>query len=193
MLSENGRYRIPIHRARPESIRFRCRSEGRNFRVRISQSAPHGLGRVTNTLLVNDIGLHSWEEVDIVTKGGNYGYSQREGNELLIVPGGGKTGTQWNPAGSFPRSDLLTVEGLEKPVAPIYPVAVYSHEEGDAIGSGFVYRGKMMPQMRGKYIFYGHDHRPHFLHRSRGNDCHARRARQAGHDSRNPDHVQEPV
>ena len=30
---------------------------------------------------------------------------------------------------------------------------MYSHEEGDAIGSGFVYRGKKMPQMNGKYIF----------------------------------------
>ena len=58
---------------------------------------------------------------------------------MLIVPGGGKTGTQLNPAlVSFPSSDLLAVEGLEKPVAPIYPVAVYSHEEGDSIGSGFV-------------------------------------------------------
>jgi hypothetical protein len=107
----------------------------------------------TNTLLVNDIGLHSWEEVDIVAKGGNYGYSQREGDEVLIVPGGGKTGTQSSPQVQFPASDLLTVEGLEKPVAPIYPVAVYSHEEGDSIGSGFVYRGKKLPQMAGKYIF----------------------------------------
>ena len=107
----------------------------------------------TNTLLVNDIGLHSWEEVDIVTKGGNYGYAEREGNEVMIVTGGGKTGTQVNPQVPFPQTDLLTVEGMEKPVAPIYPVATYSHQEGDAIGSGFVYRGKLMPQMVGKYIF----------------------------------------
>jgi hypothetical protein len=32
-------------------------------------------------------------------------------------------------------------------------VAVYSHQEGDSIGNGFVYRGKLMPQLRGKYIF----------------------------------------
>src|SRR5258708_39538123 len=107
----------------------------------------------TNALVVNDNGLHSWEEVDIVSKAGNYGYFQREGEEVLIVAGGGKTGTQSNPQVSFPESDLLTVEGLEKPVAPIYPVAVYSHEEGDSIGSGFAYRGKKMPQMVGKYIF----------------------------------------
>ncbi len=58
-----------------------------------------------------------------------------------------------SPEVPFPQTDMLTVEGLEKPVAPVYPVAVYSHQEGDAIGSGFVYRGKRMPQMVGKYIF----------------------------------------
>jgi hypothetical protein len=152
-LSENGRYRIPstgadanpfisVAGARPEIFAYGLRN-------------PHRMDwdPVSNLLLVNDIGLHSWEEVNIVTKGANYGYSQREGNEVLIVPGGGKTGTQSSPEVPFPQSDLLTVEGLEKPVAPVYPVAVYSHEEGDAIGSGFVYRGKRMPQMVGKYIF----------------------------------------
>lgn len=152
-LSENGRYRVPstgadpnpfvnIAGARPEIFAYGLRNPHRMF-----WDAP------TNTLLANDIGLHSWEEIDIVKKGGNYGYSQREGNEILIVPGGGKTGTQQSPEVPFPGTDLLTVEGLEKPVAPIYPVATYSHQEGDAIGSGFVYRGKRMPQMAGKYIF----------------------------------------
>jgi Glucose / Sorbosone dehydrogenase len=152
-LRENGRYRIPstgrdanpflsVAAARPEIFAYGFRN-------------PHRMDwdPATNTLLVNDIGLHSWEEIDIVTKGGNYGYSQREGNEILIVPGGGKTGTQLSPQVAFPQTDLLTVEGMEKPVAPIYPVATYSHQEGDAIGSGFVYRGKLMPQMAGKYIF----------------------------------------
>jgi Glucose / Sorbosone dehydrogenase len=152
-LSENGHYRIPsigpdanpfvnVPGARGEVFAYGFRNPHR-----MDWDAP------TNTLLVNDIGLHSWEEVDIVKKGANYGYSAREGNEVLVVPGGGKTGTQASPEASFPQTDLLAVDGLEKPVTPVYPVAVYSHEEGDAIGSGFVYRGKRMPQMTGKYIF----------------------------------------
>jgi hypothetical protein len=32
-------------------------------------------------------------------------------------------------------------------------VIFYSHEDGNAMGSGYVYRGKLMPQLRGKYIF----------------------------------------
>jgi hypothetical protein len=152
-LSENGRYRVPS--AGPDANPFLSVSGARPEIFAYGFRNPHRLDwdPVTNLLLANEIGLHLWEEVDIVTKGANYGYSQREGNEVLIVPGGGKTGTLISPEVPFPQPDLLTVQGLEKPVAPVYPVAVYSHQEGDAIGSGFVYRGKRMPQMVGKYIF----------------------------------------
>ncbi len=152
-LSENGRYRIPATGPDPNPFVTVAGARGEIFAYGFRNPHRMDWDAVTNTLLVNDIGLHSWEEVNVVVKGGNYGYSQREGNEVLIVPGGGKTGTQLKPQVPFPASDLLTVEGLDKPVAPIYPVAVFSHEEGDAIGSGFVYRGKKMPQMVGKYIF----------------------------------------
>jgi hypothetical protein len=107
----------------------------------------------SKTLLVNDIGLHYWEEIDILTKGANYGYSEREGNEQLFVDSAGKTGSLMTPLVAFPDRDLLHVDGIDEPVAPVYPGAVYSHQEGDSIGSGFVYRGKQMPQLRGKYIF----------------------------------------
>ncbi len=153
MLSENGRYRIPstgsdpnpfvkVAGARPEVFAYGLRH-------------PHRLtwDVETKTFLTDDIGLHYWEEVDIVTKGANYGYSEREGNEQLFVDNAGKTGSLMTPPVNFPDRDLLHVDGLEEPVAPVYPAAVYSHREGDAIGSGFVYRGKLMPQLRGKYVF----------------------------------------
>jgi len=107
----------------------------------------------SKTLMADDIGVHYWEEVDIVSKGGNYGYAEREGNEQFFVNDAGKTGSLMNPPVPFPEKDLLKVEGINDPVAPLYPVAVYSHREGDSIGNGFVYRGKLMPQLRGKYIF----------------------------------------
>jgi hypothetical protein len=153
MLSANGRYRIPSTGPDPNPFVSVPGARGEIFAYGLRNPHRMDWDSVTKTLLVNDIGLHSWEEVNILTKGGNYGYSQREGNDVLIVSAGGKTGTQLKPPVAFPEPDLLNVEGLEKPVAPIYPVAMYSHEEGDAIGSGFVYRGKKMPQMVGKYIF----------------------------------------
>jgi Glucose / Sorbosone dehydrogenase len=152
-MSANGRYRIPssgpdpnpfvsVSVARPEVFAYGLRN-------------PHRMtwDPVTNTLLADDIGLWSWEEVNIITKGGNYGYSEREGNEVLVAGPHAVTGTLTDPKVPFPDKDLLTVAGLAEPVTPLYPVAVYSHQEGDSIGSGFVYRGKLMPQMVGKYIF----------------------------------------
>lgn len=35
----------------------------------------------------------------------------------------------------------------------IYPVAQYDHDEGFAIGSGYVYRGSKIPELVGKYVF----------------------------------------
>ena len=43
----------------------------------------------------------------------------------------------------------------EDTVVPTYPVIQYGHVPGggDAVGSGFVYRGKLIPALRGKYVF----------------------------------------
>ena len=34
-----------------------------------------------------------------------------------------------------------------------YPVAAFDHDEGNAIAGGFEYKGHLIPQLRGKYIF----------------------------------------
>jgi len=152
-LSANGRYRIPstgpdpnpfisVAIARPEIFAYGLRH-------------PHRMDwdPVSKALLVNDIGDHYWEEINIVTKGANFGYAEREGNEQFFVDSQGKTTSLMNPPVAFPDRDLIHVDGLDEPVNPVYPAAVYSHKDGDSIGSGFVYRGKLMPQLRGKYIF----------------------------------------
>jgi hypothetical protein len=153
MLSANGRYRIPSNRADPNP--FVSVPTARPEIYAYGLRNPHRLqwDAETKTLMADDIGVHYWEEVDILTKGGNYGYAEREGNEQFFVNDAGKTGSLMNPPVPFPEKDLLQVDGLSEPVAPLYPVAVYSHREGDSIANGFVYRGKLMPQMRGKYIF----------------------------------------
>jgi len=152
-LSPNGRYRIPSTGSDPNPFVSIASARGEIFAYGLRN--PHRLNWdvPSKTLLVNDIGLHYWEEIDIVTKGANYGYSEREGNEQLFVDSTGKTGSLMNPPVAFPDRDLLHVDGIDEPVAPVYPAAVYSHWEGDSIGNGFVYRGKQMPQLRGKYIF----------------------------------------
>jgi hypothetical protein len=152
-LGPNGRYRIPFTGSDPNPFVSIASARGEIYAYGLRN--PHRLDwdTVSKTLLVNDIGLHFWEEIDIVTKGANYGYSEREGDEQLFVDNAGKTGSLVDPQVAFPDRDLLHVDGIDEPVAPVYPAAVYSHWEGDSIGSGFVYRGKQMPQLRGKYIF----------------------------------------
>ena len=155
MLSSNGRYRIPstgldpnpfisVKIARPEVFAYGLRN-------------PHRLSwdPETNTLIAPDIGNHLWEEINIIVKGANYGWAEREGPEQTFIggPNSGKTGSTVTPPVPFPSDDKLVVEGLEAPVTPLYPVAFYSHQDGVAMGAGFVYRGKLMPQLNGKYVF----------------------------------------
>jgi hypothetical protein len=155
LLGSNGRYRIPsIGSDRNPYVSVRG-ARGEIYALGFRNPQRMSWDPITNTLIVDDIGLHSWEEVDIVVKGGNYGYAEREGPEQLFVggPNDGKTGSQINPKISFPAADTLTVDLIDKPFTPIYPAAVYSHRDGDSIGNGFVYRGKVLPQLVGKYIF----------------------------------------
>ena len=82
--SENGRYRMPNDN--PFAAKA-GRTEG-NLGVRSAQSAQAELGgRSEESSAVPpdrcSLGLRTWEMVNIVRKGANYGYSQREGNQLL--------------------------------------------------------------------------------------------------------------
>ena len=155
MLSANGRYRIPstgpdpnpfvsvtLTNLKPEIYAYGFRNDHR-----LAWDA------VSGKLIVADIGYNSWEEVNIVVKGGNYGYAEREGMEQFFAANGGTTGSQMIPPLAFPNPDSLTVTGLVGSVTPLYPVAAYSHWDGDGICGGFVYRGSLMPALYGKYVF----------------------------------------
>jgi len=80
-------------------------------------------------LFVADVGQNKFEEVNIIEKGGNYGWRIMEANHCF------------NP------EENCKQEGL------ILPIAEYEHEEGISITGGFVYRGKEMASLSEKYIF----------------------------------------
>jgi hypothetical protein len=155
LLSANGRYRIPS--TGPDANPFVSVKDARGEIYAYGFRNPHRISwdGASNLLLADDIGNHSWEEVNIVIKGGNYGWAEREGPEQTFVggPNGGRTASQIDPPVAFPSPDTIVVNLLDKPVTPIYPATLYSHEEGLAIGSGFVYRGTLMQQLVGKYLF----------------------------------------
>ena len=82
----------------------------------------------TGALWLGDVGQNAYEEVDLVTLGGNYGWNCREG--FAAYPGTGDC------SGAF-----------------IDPVIDYDHSEGFAITGGYVYRGSAIPTLAGRYVF----------------------------------------
>jgi Glucose / Sorbosone dehydrogenase len=151
-LSENGRYRIP--QDNPFASKPGARKEIWAYGLR----NPHRLtwdvdpaDPANNHLIANVVGLRTWETVDIIHKGANYGYSLREGPQQLNPD---NTLTKPPEVDKIPiQIDESKTDGM---VAPTYPVISYSHVKGvggDAISSGFVYRGKAVPALRGKFLF----------------------------------------
>ena len=86
--------------------------------------------RATGELWAGDVGQNQWEEVDIVERGGNYGWNVREGTHAF--PGGAP--------GAF-GNDYRE------------PVVDYPHSEGVSITGGYVSRCKAQPALEGIYLY----------------------------------------
>lgn len=90
-------------------------------------------------MFLADIGERNGEEINLIVKGGDYGYSNREGTFVLD-----------------PATDpdvVLPLPGNDASFNYVYPVAQYDHDEGRAIAGGIVYRGSAVPELVGKLIF----------------------------------------
>jgi len=83
----------------------------------------------TKTLYAGDVGQDLWEEVNIIKKGGNYGWSVREGTHNF----GNRAQT-----------------AKEKPIDPVWE---YDHGVGRSITGGIVYRGQRLPELDGLYVY----------------------------------------
>jgi hypothetical protein len=151
-LSDNGQYRIPNDNpfvskagARKEIWALGLRNPSR-LSWDVDPARPG-----SNQLIADVVGLHTWETVVLIHKGANYGYSLREGNQALD-PENNKTSRLPDDDKIPVRIDDTATDGL---VVPTYPVVEYAHIKGggDAVGSGYVYRGKALPALRGKYVF----------------------------------------
>ncbi len=153
VVSQNGRYRIPGDNPFAAKAKAGLRGEiwayGLRNPARLTWDFDPANPR-DNHLMANVIGLNTWETVVIIHKGANYGYSLREGNQKLETT---------NKTADLPVDDKIPVQlnatETDGRVTPVYPVIQYGHVEGggDAISSGYVYRGKAIPALEGKYIF----------------------------------------
>ncbi len=98
-------------------------------------------------LFVADVGQNLFEEVDIVVKGGNYGWNLREGFQPFDP----------KKAGSVPETGASKGARGEPLLDPIVD---YPHRtqpatavQGISITGGHVYRGKALPGLVGRYVF----------------------------------------
>ena len=92
------------------------------------------------TMYIADIGQNQIEEINIGVKGANYGWRVREG---MFATAFGIGNVRPNPV--YPKpSDAQEFT---------YPVLQFDHDEGNAVGSVFVYRGTAIPELIGKVVF----------------------------------------
>ena len=99
--------------------------------------------RQTGELWVGDVGQDRYEEVDIIKKGGNYGWSAREGfHELNRVSHAVKGSAPIDPIIEYAHNPELAKESK-------FP----NHAIGVCITGGYVYRGKQIPALQGVYVY----------------------------------------
>jgi len=126
---ENGKpYAIPKDNpfvgradARPEVFAYGCRNTWRM-----------SFDRETGALFAGDVGQDRWEEVNLIVKGGNYGWNLREGRV------------------KFERTPDAEASDVTRNF--VDPIWVYDRKMGTSITGGYVYRGKRIPGLAGCYI-----------------------------------------
>jgi hypothetical protein len=98
----------------------------------------------TGDLYVGDVGQNDIEEVNIIVRGGNYGWNFKEGTMFFHINGTapGFASPEPDPSrGPLPRN-------------LVDPVAQYdTHHEGHSVIGGFVYDGRRNLSLRGRYVF----------------------------------------
>jgi glucose/arabinose dehydrogenase len=85
--------------------------------------------RKTGKLWAGEVGQNLYEEINIIEKGGNYGWSKRES----LHP--------------------FSTDGVDVNKNMIDPIWEYHHSVGRSITGGHVYRGKRFPELDGHYLY----------------------------------------
>jgi glucose/arabinose dehydrogenase len=88
--------------------------------------------RATGQLWAGDVGQNTYEEIDIIEKGKNYGWDCRE----AAHPFDGERSDRCKNAGEL-----------------VDPVWEYGRKQGISVTGGYVYRGRALPDLAGWYVY----------------------------------------
>lgn len=145
--SANGQYGIPA----TNPFVGRAGALGEIYAVGFRDPHRFSWDRATGRMYLGHIGEHAVEAIYEVRAGDNFGWSEREGAYVFD-----KTATN-------PCDKLLPLPADDASYGYTYPVAAYDHDPapgwnctsdvGVAVAGGFVYRGRELPALRGKYVF----------------------------------------
>jgi len=136
-ISGNGQYRIPIDNPFqgagqvPEIYAYGFRNPYR-----------FSFDPLNGQLIVADVGQNTVEEIDRVTRAGNYGWAVKEGDFLFN-----------RTTGAVGARSPGSPAGLIDPIVGTMGTLEYDHGDGISITGGFVYRGTDIPELYGKYVF----------------------------------------
>lgn len=97
-----------------------------------------------------DVGQNLWEEINIIEKGGNYGWSVRESFHKFDKTNP-KVTTKTGPGRTPDLQNKLDAGESKEFKDPIWE---YHHDtDGKSITGGVVYRGKRLPDLVGYYVY----------------------------------------
>ena len=88
-----------------------------------------GIDRLTGQLWAGDVGQSDWEEVNLIERGGNYGWNTIEGTQCFDPP------------------DACDSSSL------VLPTYKYDHSIGCSVTGGYVYRGPRLIRLQGTYLY----------------------------------------
>jgi glucose/arabinose dehydrogenase len=146
-VSANGQYRIPTTNPFqgpgqvPEIYAYGLRNPYR-----------FSFDRANGDLIQADVGQNTIEEIDRIVLGGNYGWAIKEGDFLFNrtnSPSGNAGTVGPAPGNRSPGSPAGLIDPISGPLGTLE----YDHGDGISITGGFVYRGRAIPELFGKYIF----------------------------------------
>lgn len=101
----------------------------------------------THQLLLGDAGQSLYEEIDLVTRGGNYGWNVKEGSHCF------STDNDLQERSSCPSTDSAGQPLID----PVIELVNAANPKGGGVAvtivGGNVYRGDSIPSLQGQYIF----------------------------------------